>query len=187
MPAPTDLVRILKNESSSDGGTEDDQGFPVTLSPNEDAPSVRGIFFQGDTGEDELVYVTRDGSGNLILKDAVTGAEVLLSSIVTDARHKTLLQLIHFIDEGPAEGFASGATKEIDGGMFPTEVRWKRADSTLLVKKTITRSGGGATNLTPTPIVWRMYGLDGSTVLATVSDAISYSGVMETGRIRTIS
>jgi hypothetical protein len=101
--------------------------------------------------------------------------------------HRVLLQLIHFIDEGPADGFASGATKTVTGGLFPTKVEWKRADATLLVEKTIERSAGPATNLKPTPITWKIFDTDGSTVLATVSDAITYSGVNEASRVRTIS
>ena len=106
---------------------------------------------------------------------------------ITATQHKTLLQLIHFIDEGPTEGFTTGATKTVTGGLFPTLIEWKRSDATLLVEKTITRSGGGATNLAPTPIVWKMYDTDGSTLLATVSDAVTYSGINEASRVRTIS
>jgi hypothetical protein len=101
--------------------------------------------------------------------------------------HPILDDIIHFLDEGPGNGFASGAIKEIDGGLFPTEIRWFRADLTLLVKKTITRVGGGATKLKPTPIMWRIYETDGTTVKHTISDAVAYSGVSEIGRVRTIS
>lgn len=106
---------------------------------------------------------------------------------MTPDDHRTLPQLIHFLDEGPAKGYTSGATKTVTGGLFPTLVEWRRQDGTLLVDKTITRSGGGATNLKPTPIVWRLYDTDGTTLLETVSDAVTYSGVNETGRVRTIS
>ena len=73
--------------------------------------------------------------------------------------------------------------------MFPTSVIWWETAAKLkkVVEKTITRSGGGATNVAPTPIVWEVYDTDGATVLATVSDAITYSGVTEVSRTRTIS
>jgi hypothetical protein len=108
---------------------------------------------------------------------------------VWKSAHAAVRHLIHFIDEGPAEGFASGAYKEVIGGAFPTSVIWWESSSKLkkIVEKIITRSGGGATNVKPTPIVWKVYDTDGSTVLATVSDAITYSGVFETARTRTIS
>lgn len=135
------------------------------------------------TTNGEFRYVT--GVGFRFYEE---GVEVGLSGTgISEAQHRTLLQLIHFIDEGPAEGFTSGATKAITGGLFPTLIEWRRQDNTLLVDKTITRSGGSATLIKPTPIVWRVYDTDGSTVLATVSDAITYSGVAEVSRIRTIS
>ena len=101
---------------------------------------------------------------------------------ITEAQHKALLQLIHFIDEGPAEGFASGATKTVTGTVFPTQELWFRADATKIVEKNITWTGA-----LPTTIEYKIYAADGSTVLATVSDAITYSGVFETGRTRTLS
>ena len=121
------------------------------------------------------------------LKDVAGEYDPRSGSGISDAQHKTLLHLIHFIDEGPAEGFTSGATKTVTGGLFPTLIQWKRQDATLLVEKIITRSGGGATVVAPTPIVWKIYDTDGSTVLATVSDAITYSGIAEVSRVRTIS
>ena len=108
-----------------------------------------------------------------------------------DPRHRVLRHLIHFIDEGPAGGFLSGAYKEVlpAADPFPTSVIWWESSSKLkkIVEKTITRSGGAATNVTPTPIVWKMYDTDGATVLCTVTDAITYSGVFETSRERTIA
>jgi hypothetical protein len=38
----------------------------------------------------------------------------------------------------------------------------------------------------PTTEEWKMYDTDGSTVLATVTDTISYSGPFETSRTRAI-
>lgn len=96
--------------------------------------------------------------------------------------HATLLQLIHFIDEGPAEGFTTGATKTVTGGAFPTEVLWKRADTTNLVRQSVTWTG-----VLPTTVVWQMYATDGTTVLATVTDTITYSGPFEASRVRAIT
>ena len=103
---------------------------------------------------------------------------------ITEAQHKALRALIHFIDNGPADGFTSGAYREMTGTVFPTAVIWWESSSKLkkIVEKTITWTG-----INPTTIVWKMYDTDGSTVLATVSDAISYSGVFETNRTRTIT
>lgn len=107
---------------------------------------------------------------------------------ITAAQHESLRQLIHFIDEGPAHGFASGAYKTVVGGLFPTAVTWwtDATQTKKVVEKLITRSGGGATNLKPTPIVWKVYDTDGVTLLQTISDAITYVGVAEANRTRTI-
>jgi hypothetical protein len=126
-------------------------------------------------------------SGGFKMQDATGVFDPRVGGGMSAAQHKVLLQLIHFIDEGPADGFVSGATKTVTGGLFPTIIEWKRSDATLLVKKTIERSAGPATNLKPTPIVWEIYDTDGTSVLATVSDAVTYGGVAETGRVRTIS
>ena len=93
-----------------------------------------------------------------------------------------VVHLIHFIDEGPAEGFTTGATKTITGTVFPTQILWSRADATKLVEQNITWTGNKATT-----IQWKMYAANGVTVLATVTDTISYSGIFETGRTRAIT
>lgn len=116
----------------------------------------------------------RDATG---VYDPRTGGSGL-----SEAAHRALLQLIHFIDEGPAEGFTSGATKTVTGTVFPSQVLWKRADASKLVEQNITWTGVNATT-----VEWKMYDTDGSTVLATVTDTIAYSGVFETGRTRSIA
>jgi len=105
---------------------------------------------------------------------------------LTADQHKTLRQLIHFIEEGPGEGFTSGAYKETlpSGSVFPTSIIWWESSSKLkkIVERTITWTG-----VNPTTDEWKVYDTDGSTLLATVSDSISYSGVFETTRTRTIT
>ena len=138
-------------------------------------PDVQGaIRFNGTT------FRMRDAAG---VYDPAVG-----SGGLTEVAHKALRQLIHFIDEGPSEGFTSGAFKEVIGGVFPTSVIWwtSAAKTLKIVEKIITRSGGGATNVAPTPIVWKMYDAAGS-LLVTVSDAITYSGAFEISRTRSVS
>lgn len=102
--------------------------------------------------------------------------------------HKTLRQLIHFIDEGPAEGFASGAYKEITpiGSPFPTSVIWY-SDSTKakkIVEKSIVRNS----KKIPTSIIWKVYNIDGVSVVNTVQDNISYvNNIFEVSRLRTVT
>ena len=148
------------------GALEEDEG--INLLPQAAAPVANG----------EFRYVS--GVGFRFFEE---GTEKGLSgSGLTESQHKVLLNLIHFIDEGPAEGFASGATKTVTGTVYPTQMLWRRADSTKLVEQNITWTGPKATT-----IEWKMYAADGTTVLATVTDTITYSGVFETGRSRAIT
>ena len=105
---------------------------------------------------------------------------------ITEAQHKTLRQLIHFINDGPAEGFASGAYKETlpTGNLFPTSEIWytSSAKTSKIVELQTTWTG-----ILITQEKWKIYDTDGSTVLWTITDAISYSGIVESNRTRTIT
>lgn len=182
-----DRIRPLKFEDPSTGGTQTDQ-FPTGTNPNEDFVDSRGTTYQDDTSNDDDVRISRDGNDLTFLDKNNT--EKTLTELVagagglTEEGHKILRQLIHFIDNGPAEGFTSGAYRETTGTVFPTQILWWESSSKLkkIVEKNITWTGAN-----PTTIEWKIYDTDGSTVLATVSDAISYSGVFETSRTRTIT
>lgn len=107
---------------------------------------------------------------------------------LTEAAHRGLRQLIHFLDNGPADGFGSGPlfleTLPV-ADPFPTSLTWYE-DATKarkIVELTITLNG----NKTPASEVWQVYASDGSTVLATVTDTINYSGIFETSRSRAIT
>lgn len=187
MAEPTDRVQLIKQESTALGGDDADaaEWGSNPIEPQEDAIEAAGVYLQDAANRDEAVLIWRDGDV-IKAKDVTYGTVELLGasagSGITAAQHKALLQLIHFIDEGPAESFTTGATKEVTGTVFPTKELWKRADTTKLVEKNITWTG-----VNPTTIEWIMYDTDGSTVLATVTDTISYSGVFETGRTRAIA
>lgn len=100
--------------------------------------------------------------------------------------HKSARQLIHFIGQGPAEGFASGAYRENLplADPFPTAIVWWESSEKLkkIVEKLITYNG----NKTPQITQWKMYDIDGSTVVSTVTDTHTYSGIIETTRTRSI-
>jgi hypothetical protein len=123
-------------------------------------------------------------AGEIKARDVFGTFNLRSGSGLSEGAHKTLRQLIHFIDGGPAEGFASGAYRVTTGTAFPTAITWW-VDNTLtdkIVEKLITYTGAF-----PTTIQWKVYDTDGSTVLATVTDAITYSGAFETSRTRTIA
>lgn len=107
-------------------------------------------------------------------------------SVITANIHRTLRHLIHFIDEGPAEGFTTGAYRETlpTANAFPTSITWWESSSKVkkIVEKTINRNPNSTTNT----VTWQMYDIDGVTVISTVVDAYSYSGILETSRTRSI-
>lgn len=104
---------------------------------------------------------------------------------ITPSQHAALRQLIHLADGGgPFEQFASGAYREITGGFFPTSIIWYEdvTKTQKIIEKTITRNP----NLTPITVQWKAYDSDGVTLLSTVTDTITYSGVFELSRVRSI-
>jgi hypothetical protein len=106
---------------------------------------------------------------------------------ITPQEHETLRQLIHFIDEGPGDGFASGAFKEVlpTGSPFPTSITWylNTSKTLKLVEKFITYNASHF----PIEIQWNMYDYDGVTIVHTVIDNFTYSSAFESSRTRTIS
>lgn len=102
----------------------------------------------------------------------------------TRPEHNALRQLIHFIDDGPTDGFASGAFKETSysSGVFPSSMVWYE-DATKAKK--IVQLVVLYTGVVPTTETWTIYDTDGVTPLVTLTDSITYSGVFEQTRTRT--
>jgi hypothetical protein len=121
--------------------------------------------------------------------DPVTATQDdVLFNAMTQSQHRTLRQLIHFIDEqGPAFGFASGAFREIlpAANPFPTSETWWESAAKLkkIVQETITYNA----NKTIATDKWEMFDTDGVTVIETVTDTMTYSTVFETNRTRVIA
>lgn len=187
----TEHVQIQKREyASRSGDPNDDTPYAEDIDYNEDHIDVRGVFIQGDSGQDEVVHLTRDASGRATFADSENTTPKTLTELVvgteglTEAGHRTLRQLIHFIDDGPAEGFASGAYREITGTVFPTAVVWWESSSKLkkIVERLISWTGAN-----PTTDQWKIYDTDGTTVLWIVTDTISYTGPFEISRTRAIT
>jgi len=191
-----DRTYPVKWESPEGGGTERDLQ-PTPLNPAEDYLQAKGVALQRFVGpgeavhtDDESVGLERDDSDRLVLWDSENETPIDLTTLLsgtgglTESGHQVLRQLIHFIDEGPAEGFATGAYKEVAGGIFPTEIVWWESSSKLkkIVSQSLTWAG-----IVPSVILWKIYDTDGSTVLAEVQDTISYSGIFETSRARSIT
>lgn len=109
-------------------------------------------------------------------------------SYISPTKHAALRQLIHLADEGgPFEAFTSGAYMETTpaGSPFPTKAVWY-TDATKAAK-IVEQEVAYNANKTIATSTWRVYDTDGSTVLATAIDTITYSGVFETSRSRAIA
>jgi hypothetical protein len=186
-----DRVRPLKLENPNSGGTQTDL-YPTAANPNQDHLDVRGVVIQNDSSNDEVVRITRDASDRATFEDSENTTPLTLTDLaagtggLTPDSHKVLRQLIHFIEEGPAEGFVSGAYKETlpSGNPFPTSIIWWESSSKLkkIVERLVTWTGAS-----PTTDQWKIYDTDGTTVLWVVTDTISYSGPFETTRTRAIA
>lgn len=104
---------------------------------------------------------------------------------ITESQHEALRALIHFIDDGPACGFASGAYRETlpAGSPFPSSIVWwtSAAKTDRIVELAISYSGA-----LPVSESWIMYDAAGLAA-CTVTDAIAYAGAFETSRTRTIA
>jgi hypothetical protein len=144
------------------------------------------IYFMYPVGAKQVGF---DPTGTSIISKNVQDAikELSENSVgITENKHEKLRQLIHFINEGPASGFVSGAYKEIlpVAAPFPTSVIWY-ADSSKtnkIVEKLIIYNS----NKTPHTITWKMYD-SFDVLLATIIDTIAYNGIFEVNRVRTIS
>lgn len=106
---------------------------------------------------------------------------------ITADEHETLRQLIHFIDEGPGHGFGDTTFKVVlpTGDPFPTSITWylDQANTVKLVEQLITYNN----NNFPSIIEWNMYASDGSTIIHTITDTITYSSAFESTRTRTVT
>jgi hypothetical protein len=97
--------------------------------------------------------------------------------------HQILRQLIHFIDDGPGQGFPSGTTKQVYGKPFPSGVIWY-TDATR-TEKLLEKVIYPPLNR-PTAITWNLYATGGTLVAQMMTDHIVYTGAFEAWRIRSL-
>jgi hypothetical protein len=133
----------------------------------------------------DLLQFNNEQKNFLMRAGIVNGLSAGGTGGITEQDHETLRQLIHFIDEGPGDGFISGAYKVILGQPFPTSITWyiDNTQAKKIIEKLITYNG---TNL-PISITWNVYDLDGISIKHSLTDAITYTGTaFESTRVRTI-
>lgn len=178
----------------SDGGANSN----VTLSIDDSVvATVSGTTFTGDISAPNVYAagvvtaslglsgsLTRLADGRSYLQDG-NGIVITSESNGPVTVSKYLRDLITFIDEGPACGFASGYKEQGPAGPFPTQSVWytDSGKTNKIVQLTVVWSGSVTTSRE-----WKAYRDDGVTVDCTVTDTINYTNsIFETSRTRTIS
>ena len=124
-----DRVKPLKLESPDTGGDETDE-FPTSVDTNEDFIDCRGIALQSDVSDDEAVLVSRDASGNLTLKDAVTPlktlAQLAAGTGMTEEQHRVLDQLVHGLAESCYEEYTYSGGRVTNATVWETSGKLKK-------------------------------------------------------------
>lgn len=107
-------------------------------------------------------------------------------SPLTASQHAALRTLNHWAAEGPFESYSGAYLETLPAAAaFPTDWIWwaSSAKAAKLMDETVTYNS----NMTVATQRWRVYNSDGSTVLLTATDTMTYSGVFELTRTRVIS
>jgi len=146
-----------------------------------------------DIDEDDYGVLTFGADGYFVLEDLFgpfnprSGESV---DYVTEEEHRTLRQLIHFIEtNSPGPGFGDGpyASEVLPAAdPFPTSETWFKTagDRTAGTGKICRWEATYNANKTFATEKWIVYKADGLNPAADATDTISYSGTFETGRSR---
>lgn len=132
--------------------------------------------------------LVKNSSGTIEARNSADTAYAIVRAAEPAGTNDVVIvrSLVSFIDDGPAEGFATNSYKTTtpSGNPFPTAEVWY-VDSSMaqkIVELDITRDS----QQRPTSEVWKLYAADGVTVLKTITDTVSYSGPFEGTRTRGI-
>ncbi len=190
LDSPTEDGQL--NYVSGSGFRFREQGFIRTLQPysNPTGSVAPTIFDDVTKGYDKgSTWIVSSSQRAYILVDQTSGSAVWkditsASSGISSDDHKSLRQLIHFIDEGPGDGFYNNPFREVVGGLFPNRVTWwSDSNKTVRLFQTeITRSG-----IYPVTQNYKLYATDGFSILATATDTIFYQGAFEMARSRSFA
>lgn len=124
-----DRIKPLKLESPDSGGIETDE-FPTSLDVHEDFVDCRGVAIQSDVSNDDAVLISRDASGNLTLKDAVTSlktlAQLAAGTGMTEEQHRVLDQLVHGLAENYYEEYTYSGGRVTNCTIWETSGKLKK-------------------------------------------------------------
>lgn len=183
-----DAVRPLCLESPSSGGSQLDTS-PTEVDPTQDAITAAGLFVNGPTikgAVDKTVLVDRINGSLRFTDQAVSRVlgELVSASAGQTTSHAGLFDIIHFLTDGPGDGWPSGVyCQEQYNGLLLTRATWytSSAMTTPIVQRTYTYNGLLVATDTVT-----LYSAAG-TAVRVCQDVYSYAGIQRTGRTRTFS
>ena len=183
----TDDTAIIQRQATITNASLGEGHFPIARGELKPRQYVAGIqFIDEDVGFEDTVLLP----SRIVITKTIASFDESVTALpesppTVQGIGLSLRSLILFLTEGPATGYPSGSFKEIVGGIFPSSVIWwtSAAKIAKIVEKTIVRNP----NQTPSTVDWKLYASDGTTVIEAVTDAITYSGVIETSRTRTIT
>lgn len=191
-PNDYEVVQVVKQEWPNLGGKPGPLiPYPLPIEPFEDGIEVGALFVVEVGRRNKNVAIWSNG-GELFFRDFVNpgtgGAGYSLGTLIagtgglTEEGHKVLRQLIHWIPDGPGDGFSTSPYKEETwSGAFKTYEVWWESSSKLkkLFDHSITWTGINKTNET-----WALYKTDGTNKLIDATDTITYSGIFPQTRTR---
>lgn len=122
--------------------------------------------------------------------DGVTWSAIGAGGGISEATHKTLRQLIHFVEtNSPGDGFGAGPylseTLYVGTTIFPASETWYETAAKL--KRICRWECTYNPNKTYATETWIVYKSDGVNPAADATDTISYTGVREDSRSRAVT
>lgn len=153
---------------------------------------VTGALAEGTLSPAQYVDVTCDNTVKTDMDDYMLSKGFTFDSTsptTTPAQASSSAEenkrLLEKFISAPAEGWPSNVYREVTGSPFPSAVTWwtSSAKTTKIAEAIYTRNGAQQA----TTVQWRMYASNGTTVLSTITDTITYTNGMEATRTRSIA
>lgn len=178
-----DRTRPLKLETPAESGSSTDL-YPTEVNPNQDGVDCNALFLQSTSSVDSTVYVNRSTAGAMTFVDPLAGTKALnrlVSNALTDNQsHQALIDIIHFLSDGPGDGWATGAyCVDSYSGLLLVSSIWYTSSNmqTPIVAQYLTYNG----LLVATE---KLVLYSAGTAVRTVVDTWTNSGVFRTARTR---
>jgi hypothetical protein len=175
MAEPTELVQVIKQESTAGGGdSADERVYEQPIDDFEDLLSATGLGFQepgGGPSRTQTVKVWRDG-GIMRFKDTATTEKSLAdlaasAAGISAATHRTLDQLVHEIAENSFD------EPTYTGSRADTLVTWTDSGKTQKIREELYTYTGSKV----TTIVTKQYDGAGALITGeTMTETIAYTG-----------